>query len=177
MGAIKLLTTFDLFAFNWCTGLPRSTEIAFVSRQISRLGDGGLYLLLGILLAFFEPRHGMTFLVVGIAAYLIELPIYVVLKNTIKRDRPCEALAFDAYIVPSDKFSFPSGHAAAAFVFAGLVAFFYPFFAMLAYGLAIMVGASRVLLGVHYPSDIAAGAVLGMVCCTFALSLMPYMTF
>lgn len=173
MSAIKLLTTFDLFAFNWCTGLPRSSEIAFVSRQVSRLGDGGLYLLLGILLAVFEPQHGMSFLAVGILAYLIELPVYVVLKNTIKRDRPCEALSFDAYIVPSDKFSFPSGHAAAAFVFAGLVAYFYPTFSLLAYTLALMIGASRVLLGVHYPSDIAAGAFLGMACCALALSLMP----
>lgn len=173
MSAIKLLTTFDLFAFNWCLGLPRASELARVSRQVSRIGDGGFYLVLGITLALFEPKQGIVFLVSGVFAYLIELPLYLVLKNTIKRDRPCDSLPFEAYIVPSDKFSFPSGHAAAAFVFASLIAFYYPAFTVFAYSVAVLVGISRILLGVHYPTDIVAGAVLGMSSCALALHLMP----
>lgn len=173
MSAIKLLTTFDLFAFNWCLGLPRASEIARVSRRVSRLGDGGLYLLLGILLAVFESQNGMSFFIAGLLAYAIELPLYLVLKNTIKRDRPCNALPVDAYIVPSDKFSFPSGHSAAAFVFATLIAHFYPGATEFAYVVAALIGASRVLLGVHYPSDIVAGAALGMSSALIALNFLP----
>lgn len=173
MSAIKLVTTLDLFAFNWCLNRPQATQIAKVSRQVSRLGDGGLYLLLGMLLAVFEPQFGMLFLVTGLLAYFVELPLYLVLKNTIKRDRPCDALPFEAYIVPSDKFSFPSGHAAAAFVFATLIANFYPGFSEIAYMLAVLVGISRVLLGVHYPTDILAGAALGCGSALLALSAAP----
>ena len=67
------------------------------------------------------------------------------------------------------RLSFPSGHTAAAFVFATLVAAFYPPFALPAYLMATLIGFSRVMLGVHYPSDIAAGALLGVVCCETAL--------
>ncbi|MCP4597369.1 phosphatase PAP2 family protein [Neptuniibacter sp.] len=173
MSAIKLLTTFDLFAFNWCLGLPRAPELAKVSRQVSRLGDGGLYLVLGMSLAVFELQNGMLFFMAGLLAYSIELPLYLLLKNTIKRDRPCDALPFEAYIVPSDKFSFPSGHSAAAFVFATLIAHFYPGFTEFAYSLAVLVGVSRVLLGVHYPTDIVAGAALGMSSALIALNFLP----
>ncbi len=173
MSAIKILTTFDLFAFNWCLGLPRAPQFAMVSRQISRLGDGGFYLFVGMFLAVFEPSTGLSFLLVGLFAYVIELPLYLTLKNTIKRDRQCDALPVNAYIVPSDKFSFPSGHSAAAFVFATLVMNFYPAYAELAYACAAVVGISRILLGVHYPSDIAAGALLGVSSALFAIHLFP----
>lgn len=173
MSTFRFLTAFDLVAFNWCLGLSKAAQIAFVSRQVSRLGDGGLYLLIGLALAFFEPALGPLFLMVGLFSYVIELPLYLVLKNTIKRDRPCESLPFEAYIVPSDKFSFPSGHSAAAFVFATLISHFYPDFSVLAYILAFSVGGSRVLLGVHYPTDILAGAFLGVSCASLAIALFP----
>ena len=173
MGAFRFLTAFDLIAFNWCLGLPRAAQMAFVSRQISRLGDGGFYLLIGLTLAACEPASGPIFLVVGLVAYAIELPLYLLLKNTIRRDRPCESLPFEAYIVPSDKFSFPSGHSAAAFVFAALIANYYPDFSVISYTLALSVGVSRVLLGVHYPTDILAGAVLGLCSASLAIAVFP----
>ncbi|WP_415893484.1 phosphatase PAP2 family protein [Neptuniibacter sp. PT8_73] len=176
MSAIRLVTAFDLLTFNWCLGLPKAAQIASVSRQVSRLGDGVLYLFIGFALALFEQQFGLLFLLVGLFAYAIELPLYLILKNTIKRDRPCDSLPFEAYIVPSDKFSFPSGHSAAAFVFASLVAHFYPEFSAVSYVLAVAIGMSRVLLGVHYPTDILAGAVLGLSCAATAITLIPFLS-
>ncbi len=172
MNRLQKLSAFDTRAFHWCNGYGRSLPILNSSRWISRLGDGGLYLVLGIGLALWEEQDGEAFLLAGLLAYVIELPLYLLLKNTIRRDRPCHRLDdFQAAIEPSDKFSFPSGHAAAAFVFAMLIAEFYPSLMVPGFMLAGLVGASRVMLGVHYPTDIAAGALLGILTALLGLNL------
>ena len=73
---------------------------------------------------------------------------------------------------PSDEFSMPSEHTAAAFVMASLTAYFYPDLSLFAYSWASLIGLSRVILGVHYPTDIAAGAILGLGCASIAQSLL-----
>jgi undecaprenyl-diphosphatase len=108
-----------------------------------------------------------------LTAFLIELPLYLLLKNLIRRPRPADAVeSLSAFIRPSDRFSFPSGHTAAAFVFAVSVAAFFPAWAPLAFALAIAIGLSRVLLGVHFPSDILAGSVLGSSTALLAFSMI-----
>jgi len=127
--------------------------------------------MVGALLAFLEPVYGLAFLLTGLKAFAIELPLYLILKNAIKRRRPDDVITeFVAFLVPSDKFSFPSGHTAAGFVMATLTFFYYPSFAVLAYTLATLIGISRVLIGVHFPSDIVAGALLGLLSTSFAIS-------
>lgn len=139
---------------------------------ISKTGDGPLYIAVGLLLFFMGGKGGQLFFGAGVAAYVLELIAYWILKNTIKRDRPTSMEIFQgAWIIPSDKFSFPSGHTAAAFVFATLCLHFYPLFAPAAYVWASLIGASRVCLGVHFPSDIVAGMILGITSCWCAMFL------
>jgi undecaprenyl-diphosphatase len=159
---LKKINRFDVVAFQWCLSRKHSPQIAAVSRWVSHSGDGIYYFVIGIILALVEPVFGTTFFLTGLLAFSIELPFYVVLKNSIKRRRPDDVITeFVAFLIPSDKFSFPSGHTAAAFVMATLVSFYYPSFGFLACTLASVIGFSRVLLGVHFPSDILAGALLG----------------
>ncbi|MCV6589164.1 MAG: phosphatase PAP2 family protein [Marinobacterium sp.] len=166
------LSSFDLFAFYWCQGYSRIQAVQFISRQISRCGDGPLYLGLALMLAWLEPQYGVAFLQVGLLAFLIELPLYLLLKNSIRRARPCHRYNdCTAAIEPSDRFSFPSGHAAAAFVVATLLGHYYPALTGFSYSLAVLIGVSRVMLGVHYPCDIAAGALLGISSAVLALNL------
>lgn len=170
MNRLQKLTALDTRIFYWCTAKHQAKGMAVVSLWCSRLGDGLMYLVLGLGLALWDDERGQQFLWNGLFAYALELPLYLLLKNTIRRDRPCHRLDdCEAAIEPSDKFSFPSGHAAAAFLFAVLVMAYYPAMALPAFVLASMIGAARVLLGVHYPTDIAAGALLGT--CSGALVL------
>jgi undecaprenyl-diphosphatase len=103
-------------------------------------------------------------------AFLIERPIYFVLKNSLKRNRPEASIKnFHSVITPSDQFSFPSGHTSAAFMMATLLGFYFPSLSILLYGWAALVGCSRVVLGVHFPTDILVGALLGISVAFFSL--------
>ncbi|MBU2965155.1 phosphatase PAP2 family protein [Amphritea sp. 2_MG-2023] len=167
------LAAFDVSLYYLCFGTCRLPVMPTLSRLISKLGDGSLYLIIGLLLAWLEPKHGGEFLLAGLFVFAIELPVYLYLKQLIKRDRPCDRFAdVTPQITPADKFSLPSGHAAAAFVFASLLAVYYPAFMMLGYTLAGLIALARVFLGVHYPTDILAGAVLGLVSAVIGLNLI-----
>ena len=98
-------------------------------------------------------------------AFAVELPCYFLIKNGFKRSRP---IGLPVFILPSDRYSMPSGHTAAAILMASVTAYFYPIVTVFVFTWAILIGASRLLLGVHYLTDLIAGAVLGAVCAYIA---------
>lgn len=168
---LKRVHHWDTLAFLWLH-VTKGFQYRKSVRFISHTGDGHFYLLGALLLLWLEGTLGRAFFIAGLVAYVADVSLYLLLKNLIKRDRPATKIDFyEAWITPSDKFSFPSGHTAAAFVFACLTANFYPAFAPLAFVWAGAIGASRVLLGVHYPSDILAGALLGSSCAFLGIYL------
>lgn len=170
--SFQRMTAADTRAMSWLLRRPRSARRARLARGISRLGDGPLYVALALVIWLLDPRHGGQFALTALLAYGLEVPAFMLLKNLIKRPRPADSVsALRAFIKPADRFSFPSGHTAAAFVMATLVAVFYPVGASMMLAFALVVGLSRVLLGVHYPSDIAAGALLGASCAIIAVML------
>lgn len=144
-------------------------------RWLSRSGDGYVYLAFSLLIWLFETTYGFAFFVSALFAFAIEVSAYLILKNVIRRNRPQASIqGLQALITPSDKFSFPSGHTGAAFVFATLIIQFYPLWTLTILIWAILIGASRVLLGVHYPGDILAGATLGIGSALLGLSIAQY---
>lgn len=170
---LELLGATDTRLFFWLSAHNQKKAIALLSQILSTMGNGPLYALIGMSLWLWGGPEGKTLFYAGLIAYGFELPIYFVLKNSIKRDRPCHKIVdVVSLITPSDKFSFPSGHTAAAFVFATIVVALYPALAVPAYVFAILVGLSRVILGVHYPGDILAGMILGLGCAWAALAIV-----
>jgi len=159
----------DVFMFTWLINAKMHGHLAKVCRYLSKTGDGQLYTLLIIVAYLAEGLHS-PFLQAMLLAFLFERPAYFVLKNGFKRNRPEAALKdFRSVITPSDKFSFPSGHTSAAFMMATVVAYFFPLLVIPLYCWASLVGFSRVVLGVHFPTDTLMGVVLGV--CTALLSL------
>jgi len=163
----------DAEAFFWLTGKCQRKLLAKTARLVSLTGDGYLYPVIAILVLNLGQGPGLKFLYVGLMAYALELTLYLLLKNTIKRPRPADSHpGANPLVVPSDKFSFPSGHTAAAFVMASLLDCFFPAVAVFAYSWAFLIGISRVLIGVHYPTDILAGIVLGLSATTLSLTIL-----
>ena len=140
---------------------------------ISHTGNGYYYPVVPAILLLFDTRTAWSLFLAGLCAFTIELPLYKVLKNGIKRHRPCEVLSrVSRRVSPSDQFSFPSGHTAAAFVMATLLSHFFPLTSMPLFSWASLVGFSRIYLGVHYPTDILAGIVIGILSALSALAIV-----
>lgn len=148
-------------------------SIKNTSKWISKTGDGHLYFVIALATIALSDEFSPDFFYTALAAFAVELPIYLILKNVVKRNRPFEKLvAFKSHISPSDKFSMPSGHSAAAFLFATVVASYFPALAVFAYIWASLIALSRVLLGVHFPGDTIIGAVLGIACAEFVINTL-----
>lgn len=156
----------DLQVCRVCLLHGYNRQQARVSRLISRTGDGPLYAVLAALL-WWQGEAERELVRLALLAFAIELPLYLLLKNSLKRQRP---MGLPVFITPSDRYSLPSGHTAAAFLMATILAIGFPLWAPLLFGWAALVGASRLLLGVHYLSDLVAGALLGGGCAVLALS-------
>jgi undecaprenyl-diphosphatase len=106
---MKSLTQHDEALFHWVFNLTNNRNCRWI-KWLSKTGDGQLYLILGVMLWWFESQHGALFLYSGLIAYMLEIPIYILLKKGLKRPRPCHHISeLNAHIVPSDKFSLPSG--------------------------------------------------------------------
>jgi undecaprenyl-diphosphatase len=130
----------------------------------TRGGDGWLWYAMALVVVLAGGRERVR--AIGAAAIAVSagIVLFLWLKRTCGRKRPCELAPHCwATLLPPDQFSFPSGHAITAFSIAISLGMFYP--ALLG-GLlfcAASVALSRILLGMHFLSDVLAGAALGSI--------------
>ncbi len=144
----------------------------------SRLGNGsGWYALLLLLLLRDGPLA-----VAAVAAMLttaaIGVLLYWSLKQLTARPRPCAVCAELAVsVLPLDQYSFPSGHTLHAVNFALQITAYAPEFGWIAIPFALTVAASRIVLGLHYLSDLVAGAVIGALLALLGWALVDHLPF
>jgi undecaprenyl-diphosphatase len=144
---------------------------------ISRLGDGMFWYALMAVLVAVGGRRGLAAAAHMAATGLVALMLYRRLKHWTHRPRPFRACPGVVAHVPAlDEFSFPSGHTLQAVGFTIVALAWYPQLAPLLLSFTVLVAASRVILGLHYPSDVLAALLIGSGLGTSSLWLLSLAT-
>lgn len=145
-------------ANNW--DAPRWIQL--FARAATLGGDGWLWYAMGVAILFFGgPGRFAALAATGLAAGLSVI-LFIWVKRFAARKRPCDIAPHCwATLLPPDQFSFPSGHTMTAFAFAMALSSFYPSLLPVLLFCALSIAASRILLGMHFLSDVVAGALLG----------------
>jgi undecaprenyl-diphosphatase len=165
----------DAIEHGWCRQLNRSCRKAWVRQFfcfISRLGDGVLWYTLMLLLPLAFGERGLKAAIVMAVTGATGLMLYKFLKARLVRERPFIRFAgIEAGTPPLDRYSFPSGHTLHAVAFTIVAVFYFPMLAWMLVPFAALVAASRVILGLHYPTDVLAGGAIGAILAAGALAV------
>jgi len=155
--------------------LHRATRFASISlllRGLSWLTDGIVWYALMLALPWFGGSNGTACSLRLVLLGAIDLALYLVMKRHFARPRPFVACTdVRACARTLDEYSFPSGHVLHATGFAVVLCSYYPALVWVMVPLTSLIALSRVVLGLHYPSDVIAGAALGAVMAEAVLSL------
>jgi undecaprenyl-diphosphatase len=141
---------------------------------VSRLGDGvAWYTLMGALAVFGSSRGAISALHMALTG-IVAATMYRHLKRWTRRPRPFRAHdGIVPYIAPLDEFSFPSGHTLHAVSFTMIALAYFPMLAPVLVPFTILVAMSRIVLGLHYPSDVLAATMIGLGLGSLSLWIAP----
>lgn len=171
----NVIAYFDHVESGICRRINRLSRKGLVRRLfciVSKLGDGGFWIAMVAGLVVIEGAGFVVSAVQIFATAGVGVLVYSILKNRLVRERPyinhrdilCGA-------APLDRYSFPSGHTLHAVSFTIMLSAAEPLLFPVAAPFALLVAASRVILGLHYPSDVLAGAMLGAILAGTSLTI------
>ena len=160
-----IMARFDMAEYRLCRRLNRGAgrrSLRILFQSASRLGDGIVwYVLVGLLPLIYGAAAARTAIAMSIAG-IVGLLVYKWLKQAFVRERPfIRHPGITRAMPPLDRYSFPSGHTLHAVSFTWLAVAKFPELGWVLIPLASLIAASRVVLGLHYPSDVLAGGAIG----------------
>jgi undecaprenyl-diphosphatase len=176
----RVLSTFrrfDAAELRLCRCLNRSSQVLPVCalfRAVSRLGDGWFWYGWIAALPLLYPETGLSVAAQMALTGAVGVILYKLIKNRAVRERPfITHHSISCAAAPLDRYSFPSGHTLHAVSFTLIMTSHYPEWGAVVGVFAILVALSRVVLGLHYPTDVAAGAIIGLALASTSMALMP----
>ena len=169
---MSALSQAELTVLDWIAAHCHTAWLDFIVPYITSLGHKGI---LWIILAFALmaiPGHRSVGVQVAIALILSLLLCNLFLKNLVDRIRPFELAGLTELLVPlPDDASFPSGHSSAGFAAAAVLLLNRHVLRWPALVLAALIALSRLYLYVHFPTDVLAGVLLGILCGWLAVTI------
>ncbi len=159
---MSLLQSLDISLFLAINHLPHPSIVNDLARFLSGIGQwGAIWFILAVILFFREEKRDHWFFAPFIFSSIIGWVVSeVILKWLVRRPRPSVDIGAIILTKPGN-FSFPSTHATLAWAMAYLLSREEPRLRWLFYTLAICICLSRIYLGVHFPTDIIAGGLIG----------------
>jgi undecaprenyl-diphosphatase len=159
-----------------CRTWSRSGQRRWIQRPfaiVSRLGDGVFWYSLMAILPLIYGLEGLKASLHMCITGGVAFGLYKSLKGVTRRQRPCEyASDIIALVPPLDRYSFPSGHTLHAVSFSAVAVYYFPPLAWLLIPFTLLVASSRVLLGLHYPSDVLVATLIGLTLAYSSLSIL-----
>jgi undecaprenyl-diphosphatase len=175
VSAQHIIARFDNAEYRWCRRLNRGVAVPplrLLFQAASRLGDGVIWYLL---LAALPLAYGAGALRAVLAMALTGAAgafVYRWLKARLVRERPfIRHAGIELAMAPLDRYSFPSGHTLHAVSFAWQACAHFPELAWVLVPLAGLIAVSRIVLGLHYPTDVLAGGALGALLAAIGLAV------
>lgn len=170
---MNTILAWDINLFLHIFGWNGRAVLDRLMKFITRTGDGYMYPVLGVMILLLDWQIGLKVVLTGLLAFAIELPLYKLIKSKTTRLRPFEALpGIKNLIHAPDRYSFPSGHTAAAFIMAMVIGGGFSFLLIPMLIWASLVGLSRIYLGVHFPTDVLVGMIWGTISATLASQMI-----
>lgn len=176
--ATDIFRRVDAAELAWCLRLNRGCarrEIRTFFAAVSRLGNGVFWYTLILSLPLLYGPQAWLFVLNTTLVGLIGVVLYKCLKSRLVRERPY--ISFERIVAGTaalDRYSFPSGHTLHAVSFSTLIVHGYPELWIVCVPFAILTALSRVVLGLHYPTDVAAGAGIGGALAYTGLQFLPF---
>jgi len=163
--ASRFFNLVDQREYAFCQAINQSLRFRPVHsyfQLVSRLGDGWLWYALILAMPLIRPNDGLALALLMAATGLTCTVTYKLLKRWLIRERPFISFpSINCGTPPLDRYSFPSGHTLHAVCFTSIIAMMAPGLLWPLLPFTLSVAASRVVLGLHYPSDVVAGALIG----------------
>lgn len=159
------LTQFEIGILMWIQEHVRISFLTPIVQFITSLGDKGIFWIAVCILLIFIKKTRRIGIVAAVSLAISALIVNVILKTQVMRIRPYVLEQGLRLItkMPSD-YSFPSGHASASFATAVVLFKGLPrYMGITALVLAFLIGLSRLYVGVHFPTDVLAGAAIGIM--------------
>ncbi|MEO7339111.1 MAG: phosphatase PAP2 family protein [Caldimonas sp.] len=157
----------------WMHGASTRPWVVLSLNVVSRLGDGWMWYAVMLSLPWLDHVDGTSCAIRMFAVGLVNLAIYKIIKRTTARARPYRSCpGIRACARSLDEHSFPSGHTLHSVSFAWIIASYYPHFGYVIWPFAGLVAVSRIVLGLHYPSDVIVGAAIGVITAAVSFNLL-----
>ncbi len=157
----------------WMHGAAARDWVVRVLVLVSLCGDGWAWYALIVCLPWLEGPAGTSASVRMIAVGAVNLVVYKIVKRWIARPRPFRTCPGIRECAPSlDEYSFPSGHTLHSVAFSLILTVYFPMCAIVVWPFALLVAVSRIVLGLHYPSDVIVGALIGAITAGFSFNLL-----